>query len=85
MTRSQCISVTELRTETKKCLENLNEEPKYVFINNKPIAVIMHIVDYEEHFAKPELKQLKKSQVSKTLKKEALKAKKTKKEDLINI
>jgi PHD/YefM family antitoxin component YafN of YafNO toxin-antitoxin module len=85
MTKSQCISVTQLRTETKKCLKGVEEEPKYIFVNNQPIAVIINIDDYENLCAKTELKELKQNEVSQKLKKEAQKAKKIKKSELINI
>lgn len=77
MTSSQCVSVTELRTQTKKCLDGLAEEPKYIFQNNKPIAVIMHIKDYENMFEAPVLKLLPKNQISEEMLIEAKKALKT--------
>ena len=47
MLQDQCVSITDLRTNTKKCLENLNEGEKYVFVNNKPKAVIVDLKLYE--------------------------------------
>ena len=85
MLKDQCISVTELRTKTKECLEDLNREPKYIFINNHPIAVLLDINEYEEHFLKPELIELSSGAVDGKLGKQALVAKKTKKSDLVNI
>ncbi|MFA4891633.1 MAG: hypothetical protein WC604_04805 [Candidatus Gracilibacteria bacterium] len=85
MLKDQCISVTDLRTETKKCLENLEKEPKYIFINNEPIAVLMDIVQYEDHFLRPKLVELKENEVDKTTKRQASKAKKSRKEDLVDI
>jgi len=85
MIKSQCISVTQLRTETKKCLDGVEEEPKYVFVNNQPIAVIINIDDYENLCGYTELKELNKNEISEEMKKEAAKAKKVKKSDLINI
>ncbi|MBA4336409.1 hypothetical protein C0416_01360 [bacterium] len=85
MTKSQCISVTQLRTETKKCLEGIEEEPKYIFINNQPVAVIINVVDYEKLCGFPELIELDKKEVSKELMDNAGKAKKIKKSELINI
>lgn len=85
MLKDQCISITDLRTKTKECLENLGKEPKYVFMNNQPIAVLLDINEYEEYFLKPRLIELKSHEVNKTLKKAALKARKTKKSELMNI
>lgn len=85
MTKSQCISVTQLRTETKKCLAGVEDEPKYIFINNQPIAVIINIDDYEKLCGVTELKELEAEEVSKALKKDAERAKKMKKSELINI
>ena len=85
MIKDQCVSVTDLRTKTKTCLEGLEKEPKYIFINNKPIAVIVDIVEYEKNFLNPELIELKKEEVSEDLSREASKAQKTRKKDLIDI
>ncbi len=85
MTKSQCISVTQLRTETKKCLEGVEDEPKYVFVNNQPIAVIINIDDYENLCKYTELKELDENGISNKLRKEADNAKKMKKSELINI
>lgn len=85
MLQDQCISVTDLRTKTKECLEDLNNQPKYIFMNNKPIAVIVDIGEYEEHFMKPELIELSKDEVSDGLLKKAAAARKLKRTDLINI
>jgi PHD/YefM family antitoxin component YafN of YafNO toxin-antitoxin module len=85
MTKDQCVSVTDLRTKTKKCLENIEKEPKYIFVNNKPIAVIINIDDYENLCTCTQLIELDKKEVSKELKKEAEMAKKVPKSELINI
>lgn len=85
MLQDQCISVTDLRTKTKDCLENLGKEPKYIFINNRPIAVILDINFYENYFLKPELIELNYDEVDETVKTQAESAKKSKKSDLINI
>lgn len=85
MFKDQCISVTDLRTKTKKCLEGLNQEAKYIFINNKPIAVLIDIIQYESNFLRPRLVELKKSEVDSKLKAEAFAAKKISKKDLMDI
>lgn len=85
MFQDQCISVTDLRTKTKECLEDLNKEPKYIFINNRPIAVLIDIISYEKCCLKPELIELNDNEVDEKLIKQAKKAKQAKKSDLINI
>ena len=47
MLREQCISITDLRTKRNACLENLQTAEKYIFINNKPVAVLMDITKFE--------------------------------------
>ena len=82
--KDQCISITDLRTKTKQCLENLGDGEKYVFINNKPKVVIMDIEIFEK-IVKPALVELKKNEVTVGLKKNIEKSKKTKLKDLIDI
>ena len=53
MLKNQCISVTELRLNTKKHLEDLQKadlkhKEKFIFVNNKPVAVLMDIELYEK-------------------------------------
>jgi len=89
MISNQCISITKLRTKTKECLDNLDENEKFIFVNNKPVAVLINIKDYEEIKKKsetlPEIIELNESEVSDDLKKKAEKTKKIKKSDLVNI
>lgn len=85
MLKDQCISVTDLRMKTKECLEHLDDKPKYVFVNNRPVAVILDINEYEEYFAKPELIQLKEDEITDEMRRKMEKSKKTKRSDLINI
>lgn len=82
MLKDQCISVTELRTQTKKCLKNVDKGPKYVFLNNHPVAVLLGISEYEEHFLNPQLVELPQNEVDSTLAAQARKAKKIKKSEL---
>ena len=84
MIKDQCISVTDLRTKTKECLAGIDKAPKYIFINNKPTAVLIDIDTYEE-MTKPQLIELHKNEVSSELLKEAQKAKKTSKSELMDI
>ena len=55
MIKDQCISVTDLRTKTKQCIDESKKEPKYIFINNKPVAVLINMTEYENNFIKPKL------------------------------
>lgn len=48
MIASQCISVTDLRLKTKESLSSLREHEKIVFVNNKPIAALISIEEYEQ-------------------------------------
>lgn len=82
MFKDRCISVTELRNQTKQCLEGLETESKYVFVNNKPVAVLMDVSVYELNFARPELIELSVGEVDAKLKKEAGRARKSKKRNL---
>lgn len=47
MLSKQCISITDLRTKTNECLQDLEIAEKYIFINNKPVAVIMDVAQFE--------------------------------------
>lgn len=47
MLSKQCISITDLRTKTNECLQDLEIAEKYVFINNKPVAVLMDVTKFE--------------------------------------
>jgi hypothetical protein len=89
MLSDKCISVTDLRTNTKMCLDNLQTSEKYIFINNKPVAVIINIKSFEEMKKKsetiPELIELGEDEITPELKEKAEKAKKIKKSNLINI
>ncbi len=85
MFKDQCISVTDLRTKTKECIEGLEKASKYIFVNNKPVAVLVDIDEYEHHFLRPILTELSLDEVDGKLLKRAAVARKTKKSDLINI
>lgn len=85
MLKDQCISVTDLRKKTTQCLNSLEGEPKYIFINNKPVAVLIDIFEYEEKFLKPELVELREDEVDEFLRKKATHARKSRKKDLLSI
>lgn len=76
MTKNQCISVTTLRTKTKQCLTGLRKDPKYIFVNNAPVAVLVDIDEYEKEFIKPELIELGREEVTPAMRKALDKAKK---------
>ena len=48
MLADQCVSITDLRFKTKECLSDLWRHEKYVFINNKPVAVLVDIAQFEK-------------------------------------
>lgn len=82
MLKDQVISVTDLRMKTKECLDNIDKEPKFVFVNNRPVAVLMDINAYEE-LRFHELRELKNP--SAEILKKAAKAKRTPKSRLHNL
>lgn len=85
MFKDQCISVTDLRLKTKECLEGLQKGEKYIFINNKPTAVLISIEEFENHFKKPALVEFSTDEVTPQLKAKIEKSKKTPKSKLMNI
>lgn len=52
---------------------------------NKPIAVLLNINEYEEHFMRPELMELNNNEVTPMMKKKASVARRLKKSELMNI
>ncbi len=84
MVKDQVISVTDLRTKTKDCLQDLEKYPKYIFINNKMVAVLLDVDEYEA-LTQPDLIELPTVEVTDEVQNLALKAKKTPKEDLIDL
>ncbi|MEK7528272.1 MAG: hypothetical protein AAB592_00715 [Patescibacteria group bacterium] len=85
MLKDQCISVTDLRVNTKQCLADLNKEPKYIFVNNKPVAVLIDIVQFETDFVRPRLVQLDHNAITPALQKKADEAAKTSRKDLFDV
>lgn len=65
----KCISVTDLRMKTKECLSNLNEGERYIFVNNKPTAVLVDINIFEKLQSPIELRELSSKEISPSLKK----------------
>ena len=84
MLKDQCISVTELRTKTKKCLEHIEKAPKFIFFNNHPIAVLVGISEFEACCSNPQLMELQEKEVTPTIAMQAKKARKVKKSDLVS-
>jgi len=85
MLQDQCISVTELRTKTKAALEGLSGQPKVVFMNNKPIAVIISVEEYDKHFSLPQLRKLEKHEITPELQKLADETIKMDESEFLNI
>lgn len=85
MLQDQCISVTDLRKRTTQCLQNLKKGAKYIFINNKPVAVILDINLYEEQFRKPELMELPESEITPEIQKLAKEAREMNSSEFVNI
>ena len=46
MLPTDVISITDLRTKTAKILDSLKTGAKYVFVNNKPQAVILSPLEF---------------------------------------
>lgn len=67
MLTEQVISITDLRKDATSIIKNLSL-PKYIFVNNKPKAVVMDMQEYET---------LKKQAFMQTMQEEVKKAKKS--------
>jgi PHD/YefM family antitoxin component YafN of YafNO toxin-antitoxin module len=85
MLQNQCISVTDLRKNTKDCLKNLSSGEKFVFINNKPVAVILSLDAYEEFFPITMLQPLNATEVTEKISKKAAKARLMHSSKFVNI
>lgn len=85
MFKDQCISVTDLRLKTKECLAGLQTGEKYIFINNKPMAVLISIEEFENNFKKPALYELSRDEVTPELRAKIAKSQKTPKSKLMNL
>ncbi|MBT6069302.1 type II toxin-antitoxin system Phd/YefM family antitoxin [Candidatus Peregrinibacteria bacterium] len=85
MIKDRCVSVTDLRTNTKDCLDGLQRNPKYIFINNKPVAVLIDIQQYEDMFYETDLIELDEKNVSANMKNKAKKAAGLNESELVNL
>lgn len=47
--KEQCISVTDLKQNANTYIKNI-QEPKVIFVNNKPKAVIIEFDQYQKFF-----------------------------------
>lgn len=47
MLKQQVISVTDLRKNTKMCFKDLDKNPKFIFLNNKIVGVLLDVDQYE--------------------------------------
>lgn len=85
MLQDQCISVTDLRKNTKKCIGDLKKFEKYIFINNKPVAVLIDIHAYENFCANIRLKELPITEVDPKIKQMSQETRKMNSSEFINI
>jgi hypothetical protein len=85
MIKDQCISVTDLRTKTKQCLANLTGLHKFIFMNNKPIAVIISVEEYDKHFSALQFSKLENHEITPELKKLANETINMDEEEFLNI
>jgi PHD/YefM family antitoxin component YafN of YafNO toxin-antitoxin module len=84
ITKQQVVSVTELRTNTKQSLQNLEKGAKYIFSNNSPIAVLIAVEEYEMLMA-PDLIELPNEEVSNEMLSMAKDALNSPKADLLDL
>ena len=84
MLKQQLISVTDLRTRTKECLEDLEKTPKFIIVNSKMVAVLLNPEEYEA-LVQPNLLELPTANVTPSMRKKALKAKRIPKRDLLDL
>ena len=84
MLRQQVVSVTDLRRNTKQCFDGLEQNPKFIFMNNKIVAVLLNVEEYEA-LTRPDLKELPKEQVTEKMRKMAKAAIVARDEELTDI
>jgi hypothetical protein len=54
MLSSQCISVTDLKKDTSKHIQSLKKDwSKIIFKNNKPVAVLVDIANFDIQIDEP--------------------------------
>jgi len=84
MLKDQVVSVTDLRTKTKHCLQGLDDNPKFIFANNKMVAVIINVEEYEA-LTRPDLHELSMDEVSEDMLNEAKEVRNIPKEELVDL
>lgn len=84
MLKQQVISVTDLRKKTKECLEDLDKNPKFIFMNNKMVGVLLDVDQYEA-LTKPDLLELSEEELTSDMLQKASTARKTSKKELLDI
>ena len=84
MLADQVVSVTDLRTKTKQSLGGLEYGPKFVFVNNSPVAVLISLEEYEM-LTSPDLSELTHEEVTSKMRTKADEALATPKEELLDI
>jgi prevent-host-death family protein len=86
MVKDQCISITDLRRNAKKVLDQLSQVgAQYIFVNNRPKAVILDIDEYEDLSGKTFLRRLPDSEVTPEMKKKIEETKKIPDSELLNL
>ncbi|OGJ51332.1 hypothetical protein A2335_04925 [Candidatus Peregrinibacteria bacterium RIFOXYB2_FULL_32_7] len=89
MIKDQCISVTDLRINPKKCLKDLEKHEKYLFINGRPKAAIVDLDEFERmkkvFDEMPVLYEMSKDEISPELRKLADKTRKMDSSEFVNI
>lgn len=54
MITKQCISITDLKRDASKHIKSLKTEwSKVIFINNKPVAILSDIDNFDLHIDEP--------------------------------
>lgn len=81
----KCISITDLRLKTKQCLSDLSTGERYIFVNNKPTAVLVDIDVFEELYAPITVREMEDKDISPALKKKIQEAKTMQKSSFMNI
>ncbi len=54
MLSSQCVSITDLKKDTSKLIKSLKDEwYKVIFVNNKPVAILVDIDNFDLSINEP--------------------------------
>jgi len=88
MLKKQCKSITDLRTNTKECFEDLKKENKlYIFKDNQMVGVLLTPEEYEwlEEMARPELIPLPEDEITDEMRASFEEAKNTPLDQFVNL